>query len=248
MKSFCSAPQKFANFIFKNFFCPRSDIRLLLYFLSFVFILTPSVAGAAQVSLAWEESTGPDVAGYKIHYGNYSGNYQYTVDLGNVTSCTISALIEGTTYYFAATAYNTEQQESDYSNEISYRVPDGPAPTPNIKANGSDGPVGLTLGETLSVTIELDPGDYPGVKTDWWCLTDGPFGWQYYDSYTEDWLPGFHVSYQGPLFELTPPFEVLNVSDLPTGGYIFYFGVDGTMNGNLDGPLYYDSVEVNITP
>jgi len=38
------------------------------------------------------------------------------------------------------------------------------------------------------------------------------------------------------------------MSGLPSGGYTFYFGVDVNRNGNLDGPLYYDSVEVNITP
>ena len=120
MKGLRSAPHKFVDFIFRNFFCPRSDIRRLLYFLSFVFILTPSLAGAAQVGLSWEKSDGPDIAGYKMHYGIYSGNYQYTVDVGNSTSCNISSLNEGTTYYFAATAYNSKQQESDFSNEVSY--------------------------------------------------------------------------------------------------------------------------------
>ena len=126
MTSLRSAPPKSVNFIVKNFFCPRSVIRLLLYFLSFVFIHTPSLAGAAQVSLAWAASTGPDVAGYKMYYGNYSGNYQYTVNVGNSTSCTISGLNEGTTYYFAASAYDTQQNESDYSNEVStYVLPKG---------------------------------------------------------------------------------------------------------------------------
>ena len=121
MKSLRSAHQKFVNFIFKHFFYPRSD-RLLIYFLSFVFILAPSLAGAAQVSLAWAHSTGPDVAGYIMHYGNYSGNYQHTVNVGNSTSCAISGLNEGTTYYFAASAYDTQQNESDYSNEVCYTI------------------------------------------------------------------------------------------------------------------------------
>ena len=118
---------------------------------------------------------------------------------------------------------------------------------PDIKANGSDGPITISTSDTLSITIELDPGIYPGVPADWWCVTDAPFGWYYYDD-TGTWLPGFYVSYQGPLFTLTPPLEVLNISDLPIGGYTFYFGVDGNRNGNLDEPLYHDSVNVNITP
>jgi hypothetical protein len=120
-------------------------------------------------------------------------------------------------------------------------------PVPDIKANGSDGPVEIALSEALSVTIELDPGDYPGVQADWWCVADTPFGWYYYDD-TGTWLPGLYVSYQGPLFILTPPLEVLSMYGLPIGGYTFYFGVDGNRNGNLDEPLYYDSVEVSITP
>ena len=40
----------------------------------------------------------------------------------------------------------------------------------------------------------------------------------------------------------------INTSGLQTGNYVFYFGVDGHVNGIIDNPLYYDSVEVDITP
>ncbi len=125
MKSSRPAHLKSINLYIKNFFGPRLDLRHLLYRLSFVLILTPSLAGAAQVSLAWKASTSPDVAGYKMHYGNYSGSYQYTVNVGKSTSSTISGLVIGETYYFAVTAFDTKGGESDYSNEVTYNVPDG---------------------------------------------------------------------------------------------------------------------------
>lgn len=114
------APHLFTKFFLKKCIYPNSNFWRLLYLFSFVSLITPSLAGAAQVSLSWEKSSGPDIAGYEMHYGIYSGNYQYSVDAGNSTNCTISGLNEGTTYYFAVTAYNSKQQESDYSNEVSY--------------------------------------------------------------------------------------------------------------------------------
>jgi YVTN family beta-propeller protein len=130
-----------------------------------------------------------------------------------------------------------------YSNSITVLKVDNPVP--DIKAKGSDGPVDLALGETLSVTIALDPGIYPGVQADWWVLANTPFGF-YYKNLSFGWQPGLSVTHQGPLFNLTPPLEVLNTSGLPTGNYTFYFGVDGNMNGILDQPLFYDSVMVDV--
>ena len=122
MKSLRPAPPKRIRFGFKNFFCPRLDVLHLLYILLSVLILVPSLAGAAQVSLTWKESSGPSIAGYKMHYGNYSGSYQYTVNVGKSTSATISGLNIGETYYFAVTAHDTEGRDSDFSNEVSSTI------------------------------------------------------------------------------------------------------------------------------
>jgi hypothetical protein len=100
----------------------------LRFFIAFTFTLCGLIsiysvnAFAAQVTLQWDRNTESDVLGYKIHYGISSRNYQYSVDVKNNTSCTISGLVEGNTYYFAATAYNTNYIDSDYSIEVSHTV------------------------------------------------------------------------------------------------------------------------------
>ena len=81
-------------------------------------------AYAGQVTLGWDQNTEPDLAGYKIYYGNSSGNYTQSKDVigKTATSCIITNLTEGQTYYFAATAYNSSLVESNYSAEVSCTI------------------------------------------------------------------------------------------------------------------------------
>ena len=88
---------------------------------------------AAEVTLAWDANSEPNIAGYKIYYGLQSGTYSDTVNVGNFTSCVISDLVEGQTYYFAATAYNTVGYESDYSKEVSVYIKNSQACNPDPK-------------------------------------------------------------------------------------------------------------------
>ncbi len=83
------------------------------------FAVTATVP-STSVTLAWDPSTGADVAGYKVHYGTTSGTYDRVVDAGNVTTFTVTGLQPGITHYFAATAYSSAGMESGYSNEVSH--------------------------------------------------------------------------------------------------------------------------------
>ena len=76
-----------------------------------------------SVTLGWEPSVDPNVAGYNIYYGTASHVYVNKVSPGNVTNATISGLVEGTTYFFAATTSDVSGEESAFSNEASYAVP-----------------------------------------------------------------------------------------------------------------------------
>lgn len=71
-----------------------------------------------SVTLAWDASPSPDVAGYVICHGPESrSTYPFRFDVGNVTRATI-ALPAGRTNYVTVAAYDTSGMFSPYSNEI----------------------------------------------------------------------------------------------------------------------------------
>jgi hypothetical protein len=85
--------------------------------------LGTTVQAGQSVTLAWNQSTDPTIVGYNIYYGGASGTYTNEISAGSTTNATISGLISGKTYYFAATAYNSLGLESGFSSEMSYVVP-----------------------------------------------------------------------------------------------------------------------------
>jgi hypothetical protein len=78
---------------------------------------------SSTVTLRWDKSPDRGVKGYRLRCGLTSGrNYARFVNVGNVTSYTLSNLIPGKTYYCVVTAYNASGKESGPSNEISFTV------------------------------------------------------------------------------------------------------------------------------
>ena len=104
-----------------------SMFKLILFLFIFSVIIYSPISNDkafAAITLNWtapttntDGSTLTDLAGYKIYYGNSSGNYTNSVNVGNASSYTFSSLNNGT-YYFAATAYDTSGVESALSNEV----------------------------------------------------------------------------------------------------------------------------------
>ena len=86
---------------------------------------------ASPKTLSWDAPTTytdgtalSNLAGYKIYVGTSHGNYTRSIDVGNVTTCTIDSLsLAPGTYYFAATEYDSEGKESAFSNEVSKKIP-----------------------------------------------------------------------------------------------------------------------------
>lgn len=99
-----------------------------------------SVATGPDVTLRWDASAGPNLAGYKVNYGTASQTYTQHVDVGNVTTYGVMGLTPGILYFFAANSYNASGQESGFSNEVVFR-PASPTPGPSA-----------TVGPTPAVT------------------------------------------------------------------------------------------------
>jgi hypothetical protein len=140
----------------------------LVAFLSVLFY--SNLVSAAQVTLAWDANTDPDLAGYMIYYGFATRAYDYVVDVGDQTTFTLSGLEDGHTYYFALTAYDTEDLESDFSNEVTKNFEfDNQPPTADA---GPDQTVDEGVIVTLSGLNSIDPDD--GIASYFWEQTDGP--------------------------------------------------------------------------
>ena len=73
--------------------------------------LTPLASFATgTVTLAWDPSSGTNViTNYNLYYGVASATYTNVVAAGTNTTVSVSNLVEGTTYYFAATAVDTNR-------------------------------------------------------------------------------------------------------------------------------------------
>jgi glutamine amidotransferase-like uncharacterized protein len=113
----------------------------------------------------------------------------------------------------------------------------------DLKANGQDGPITVSTGTPVSITVSLSPGSEIENNADWWIVEITP--WGVYSLTSSGWSPGINLLFQYPLFTL-PPVDIYN-GLLTAGDYTFYFGVDMTPDSTLGLPLYYDFVQIRVT-
>jgi YHS domain-containing protein len=82
-----------------------------------------SIAGAADVGLAWNANPETDIASYRLSYGTSPGQYNQVKEVGRDTRTLVTNLEAGRTYYFAVAAVNYAGMQSDPSTEVSYQTP-----------------------------------------------------------------------------------------------------------------------------
>ncbi|MGD0885998.1 MAG: fibronectin type III domain-containing protein, partial [Thermodesulfovibrionales bacterium] len=134
---------------------------LFLLVLTLVIIFLPQNGYSDQATLTWTPPTTnangtalTDLAGYIVYYGTASGNYSQNINVGDVTTYTVSNLTAGTTYYFAVTAYDTAGNQSAYSNQVSETTPQQYTLTTSKLGSGSgtvtSSPSGINCGTSCA--------------------------------------------------------------------------------------------------
>ena len=115
-----------------------------------------------------------------------------------------------------------------------------PITTTAISQNGS------------SISIQTSAGGNLGVNADWWFVAYSPWGHYYSYVYPDQWidigtdLSRLSPSYQGQLGNVSD-MKLFDVTGIPSGNYILYFGVDTKRDGKLDyDQLHYSSFSLNI--
>ena len=146
--------------LIKSVYLTRSLHKILIVCVAAAVLFLPAQLRAADLTLAWDPSIGTDVTGYRLHYGTTNGVYSTKVEAGSATSCKVSGLTAGLTYYFAATAINSSGIESAYSNQVSWAAPatdtQPPAAPAQLKAAAQASGANLTW----SANTETDLAGY----------------------------------------------------------------------------------------
>ena len=72
-----------------------------------------------RITVEWEPCPEPDVAGYKVYWGNESGKYMRSAVVKGSTKYLIDGIQNGVEIYVAVSAFDTSGNESDLSKEVS---------------------------------------------------------------------------------------------------------------------------------
>ncbi len=140
---------------------------------------------AATVTLAWDPSTDPEVTGYRLYCAHLPETEFQVFEVGGETAFTIPDLVEGETYAFYVTCYNTVGLESEPSNTIDYTVPALPISEVRItQSRIDDNNIVITwssvAGATYRVVYKTDIAD-----PDWQTLGDDLTGSSTETTFTE---------------------------------------------------------------
>lgn len=126
--------------------------KVILILAILAMAITPAMA--AEVTFQWDANTETDLAGYRIYEGTVSGDHPNQIAeipcAANDTACATYLYQDVTdgTYYWVATAYDKDGNESEKSIEVSLTI--------DTVAPGSPQNFRVTITEARSVSVSVD--------------------------------------------------------------------------------------------
>ena len=94
-------------------------VKPILIFTVALWLLPWASRSSAQVTVGWNVSSDPTVAGYYLVWGTSSGNYTSTItNSASTTSAQVSNLIASQVYYFNIAAFNSSGTAGAYAGEL----------------------------------------------------------------------------------------------------------------------------------
>jgi hypothetical protein len=126
-----------------------------------------AVQSSANINLTWDDLSiiEPSISGYKIYYGTNPASLSTVVDVGDVTSHSItSGLSAGQTYYFAIRGYDDDAFSLNHTarsgvESVAYTTPDVTAPViSNISASPTDTSVVITFDTDEASDTQVEYG------------------------------------------------------------------------------------------
>ena len=156
--------------------------------------------GDNVIQLFWNPNPEPNIAGYNIYVGpSYQGKYQWIGSSG-ITTFVDRGAVNGTTYYYAVTAYDFDGNESDLSRDVAYDIP---------RPEG----YGATLSDyrTVTQTAGYDFSQYlilpyNDVRTDIW--------YEYYNG-----VSYMDVNTDSDIQDMGPTQSILDINQAPGSGW-----------------------------
>jgi phage pi2 protein 07 len=177
--------------MFASVFKPVPTLSLKVYkvllnwaLISFLALSGAGFASAGDLTLHLSSASGSSLAGFRVYYktgssgapyngtGATQGSSPVSIPIGSVNDPNgfdfkLTGLQDGTSYFFAATIYDANGNESPYSNVVSYKTPAAPAAgtvvsyeiTASSSSGGTISPAGSTTvygGEGVAYAIKAN--------------------------------------------------------------------------------------------
>ncbi len=200
--------------MFKNLskYLPKICLWTFTLIITAIIIGPKSLAYSANVTLAWTANTESNLSGYYIYYksgtsgapyngtGVVEGDSPIKVPLAEFADpanpeYTMHGLNDAEISFFVLTAYDTEGNESGFSNEVSYidvPVSNLPPGTPNIVyPENYSGDVEVPL--DITTAAFSDPNNDDHIQSQWQLSEQSDFSTRVVDITSDNYLTTFSV-------------------------------------------------------